>query len=194
LSGPLRRPLSDFVAADQSRVVYLDIETAGMKNKPLFLVGTMEYRGGEFLIRQFFARHYGEEAPLLADLNAYLRRFEILVTFNGRMFDVPYMLNRASAHRLDLAIPPLHIDLLPESRLRWRRLLPNCRLVTLEEFLCRRRRVGDVPSRLIPAVYREYLRSGDARKMGQVIHHNVLDLVAMAELILFIIAGRKDWE
>jgi len=188
-----RRDLAEFVECDPHRVVYLDIETTGLSGRPLFLIGVMEFDGHDFLIRQFFARNYAEERHLLADLAGYLPTFEMMITFNGRSFDVPYMRDRAAVNRLEVGLPPRHFDLLHESRRRWRRWLPNCRLVTLEECICRRRRVDDIPSELIPAAYHEFVHTEDASKMRHVMHHNALDLLTMAELALFMLTGQNDW-
>lgn len=189
-----RRELAEFVECDPLRVVYLDLETTGLAGEPLFLVGLMEFDGTDFAIKQFFARNYAEEFHVLADVADYLARFEMLVTFNGRSFDVPYMSHRAIVNQLHFQAPRRHFDLLHEARRRWRDLLPNCKLVTLEEFICRRRRIGDIPSELIPEAYHRFVHTEDASEMRHVIHHNALDLLTMAELALFMLTGRKDWD
>jgi uncharacterized protein YprB with RNaseH-like and TPR domain len=185
--------MAAFVECDPRRVVYLDIETTGLAGQPLFLVGTMEFNGDDFLFRQFFARDYAEEFNLLAALVDHLAGFEMLVTFNGKSFDVPYMRDRAAVNRLALAVPPQHFDLLHESRRRWRHMVPNCKLVTLEEVFCRRCRVDDIPGAEIPAAYHEFVHTTDASKMRHVLHHNALDLLTMAELALVMLTGRNDW-
>lgn len=76
--------LAEFVERDPRHVLYLDIETTGLSGSPLFLVGVMQFDGGDFSIRQYFARHYGEERHLLGDLAEALPPYEMLVTFNGR--------------------------------------------------------------------------------------------------------------
>jgi uncharacterized protein YprB with RNaseH-like and TPR domain len=61
--------------------------------------------------------------------------------------------------------------------------------VTLEQHLCQRRRVGDIAGSDVPAAYHDYVRSGDATEMHSVLHHNALDLVTMAELVMRILGG-----
>lgn len=185
--------LGAFVECDPRKVLYLDLETTGLSAQPLFLVGAMEFTGDDFLLKQFFARNYAEEQHLLSDLVDYFARFDLLVTFNGKSFDVPYVRNRAVVNRFELTPPPVHLDLLHESRRRWAKLLPNCKLVTLEEFICRRRRVDDIPGSEIPAAYHEFVHTANAEKMRHVIHHNALDLVTMAEIALYMLTGKNDW-
>ena len=78
----------------------------------------------------------------------------------------------------------LHIDILHHARRRWSKQLPNCRLQTLEQHVCRRLRSDDVPGHRIPAVYADYVRTGFEREMDNVLHHNALDLVTLFDLAL----------
>jgi hypothetical protein len=105
------------------------------------------------------------------------------VTFNGKGFDVPVLLARAAAHRIELPRLPAHLDVLVEARQRYRHRVPNCRLQTLEERLCGRTRTGDIPGAQIPHVYREFVRTGDADRLAVVAQHNLLDLATTAELL-----------
>ena len=116
---------------------------AGSPSSPVFLAGTMHWNGEDFVLRQYFARHYGEEARAARARWAGRRAdFEFLVTFNGKSYDVPFLRGRAVVHGVPLALPPRHLDLLHPARRRWRDELPDCRLQTLELRVCRRRRVG----------------------------------------------------
>ena len=149
----------------------------------MFLAGTMHWNGEDFVLRQYFARHYGEEATLLAAVNEQARGFEYLVTFNGRSYDAPFLHGRAVIHGVPLALPPQHLDLLHAARRRWKRVLPDCRLQTLERHLCRRRRTGDVPGEEVPGLYHDFVRSGDPYRLVPVFHHNLLDVITMAEIL-----------
>ena len=56
------RDWPEIVAADPSRLLFLDIETCGLASTPVFLVGVMHlHESGAFHLRQFFARDYAEE-------------------------------------------------------------------------------------------------------------------------------------
>jgi tetratricopeptide (TPR) repeat protein len=76
-----------------------------------------------------------------------------------------------------------HVDLLHPARRLWRYALPSCALTSLErEVLGVRRQQADVPSGLIPYLYRDYLRTGDARDMKRVLYHNKIDILSMVTL------------
>ena len=175
--------LATLAATGLSRVVFLDLETGGLSTSPVFLAGTMHWNGTDFVLRQYFARHYGEEACLLEAVGEMARGFEFLVTFNGKSYDVPFLLNRAVHHGVSVPLPQAHFDILHASRRRWRGQVDDCRLQTLERHVCRRRRAGDVPSDEVPALYHDFVRNGDPYRLIPVFHHNMLDVITMAEIL-----------
>jgi len=166
------------------RVVWIDLETTGLHGRPLFMIGTMWWDGRDLLLRQTFARDYSEERAVLADFKQAAREVEVLVSFNGKSFDWPYLRDRMIYHRLSSREPAGHVDLLHPSRRRWRGVLPDCRLQTLERHLCRRVRRGDIPGAEIPQRYHEFVHCQDPRLVAPIFHHNRLDLVTMAELLI----------
>jgi len=169
--------------AGLSRALFLDLETGGLSSSPVFLAGTMRWNGETFVLRQYFARHYGEEATLLRALGELTSEFEFLVTFNGRSYDAPFLKGRAVTHGLKLRLPPRHLDLLHAARRRWREDLPDCRLQTVERHVCGRWRTGDVPGEEVPGLYHDYVRKGDPWRLIPVFHHNLLDVITMAEIL-----------
>jgi uncharacterized protein YprB with RNaseH-like and TPR domain len=173
-------------AFDLSRSVFLDTETTGLAGgtgTAAFLVGIGFVDGERFRVRQYFMRDYHEEAALLAGLAEDLRAFPFLVTFNGKMFDVPLLETR---YRLDRRRFPLsgapHLDLLYPARRLWKARLESCRLQVLEAELLGVRRHADVPGEAIPGLYFDYVRRRDARAMARVFEHNRLDIVSLAAL------------
>jgi uncharacterized protein len=78
---------------------FLDIETTGLS--PYEGIVTVVGVHGSAGTRSFVA---GED---LEELPAYLRRFRILVTFNGSRFDLPFL----EFAMPQLTAPPVHIDL-----------------------------------------------------------------------------------
>ena len=175
--------LAALAGSGLEHALFLDLETCGLASSTVFLAGTMHWNGSDFVLRQYFARHYGEEAALLAALGEATRGFEFLVTFNGKSYDAPFLAGRALVNRIELKLPPRHLDLLHPARRRWRRELPDCRLQTLEHYVCRRRRSGDVPGEEVPGLYHDFVRHGDAYRLVPVFHHNLLDVITMAEIM-----------
>ena len=163
-------------------LLFLDIETTGLEDTPLFLIGTMSWTGSGFFIRQRFARRFEEEASIIGLFGDEVSAYRLLVSFNGKEFDLPYIVRRSEANHAALDIRVPHPDVLEEARRLWRGSVANCRLQTLEKHFCGRYRHDDIPGARIPEAYHDYLRSGDGREMVEVARHNALDLMTLAEL------------
>jgi len=177
------------------RMVFIDLETTGLSGGAgtvAFLVGCGWFDLGAFQIRQFLLTSYAAERALLCAVAECLDDTSLLVTYNGKTFDVPVMETRWLFHRM---APPLesvrHFDMLHPARRLWRKREQTgrgsspdedacCRLSTLEQVLCGVTRVGDVPGMEIPARYFRFLRTGDACPLEPVLEHNRIDLVSLA--------------
>jgi len=176
----------DLRAFDLREAVFLDTETTGLAGgagTAAFLIGVGFVDDDRFRVRQYFMRDYHEEAALLAALAEDLRRFTRIVTFNGKMFDLPllearYRLNRGHFPLSDVP----HFDLLHPARRLWKARLESCRLQSLEAELIGLRRSGDIPGELIPQVYFDWVRRRDARALVKVFRHNRDDIVSLAAL------------
>ena len=166
------------------RWAFLDTETTGLAGGTgtcAFLVGIGRIDAQGFHLRQFFMRDYGEEPSLLAAVAAHLEGFDVLVTYNGKTYDQPLLETR---YRMARMRPPFarlaHLDLLAGARRLWKLRFESCRLVDLENQILGVERQGDLPGDMIPYVYFEYLRSGEALRVAPIFHHNALDILTLA--------------
>ena len=164
-------------------VLFIDLETTGLSSTPVFLIGIMESDGGTLVLRQYFARTYAEEPAIVSATLDRMACKRLIVSFNGKSFDLPYLRMRAAAHRMDFPVAAEHFDLLHECRRIWKNSLPDCKLQTLESCICRRPRHDDIPGSEIPDAYHAFVRTGDASQMVEVLHHNRLDLITLADLM-----------
>lgn len=169
-------------------LAYLDIETTGLSGGTgtyAFLIGAGRFTQDGFLLSQFFMRDPIEEPAQLIAFEEFLAPCDTLVTFNGKAFDVPILNTRFITHGWNSPLASLlHIDLLHISRRLWHDRLPSRTLGNIETLvLSARRTEEDVPGWLIPQLYFDYLRDGDARPLKSVFYHNSMDVVAMAALL-----------
>jgi uncharacterized protein YprB with RNaseH-like and TPR domain len=164
--------------------LFVDTETTGLGANMVFMLGAMFFAQGDVRLRQVFARDYREEKALLDEWRGLLEGARLLVSFNGKAFDLPVLRDRLALHGAPVANEPPHLDLLHHSRRRWKDVLPDCRLQTLEWKICGRKRSGDIPGEEIPGVYHHYVRTGEASDIVTVFHHNALDLITLADLAL----------
>jgi uncharacterized protein YprB with RNaseH-like and TPR domain len=164
-------------------IVFMDIETTGLSSSPLFLIGIMVWGTDGFEVHQYFARNYAEEAAVIATFLDRCCSAKMLVTFNGKTYDYPYIRNRAAANGIPFALDLAHVDLLHESRRIWKHKLPDCKLQTLEAHICGRHRVDDLPGSEIPDAYHAYVRTANAWQMVGALEHNMFDLITLADIM-----------
>jgi len=188
----LHPDLQALLEADPRRVLYLDIETTGLSLGTAFLVGLAVYEPGSVVVKQLLARDYSEEAAVLSYLAEMFDRCEALVSFNGKSFDVRFVQERFIVSGVSCSPNFAHLDLLHEGRRRWKDLLPNCKLQTLEKHFCGRVRYGDIPGEEIPDAYHDFVKTGDAVRVKDIAHHNALDLVTMVEVLVHMLTGEGE--
>ncbi len=189
------------------RVLYVDLETCGLGDVPIFLLGVLrhERRSGEWVVEQYLARTYDEEPALLHVFWHLARRCTVLATFNGKSFDYPRLEDRSARYRIGRprrrkraqqkpgqgGVPGwVHCDLLYYARRLWRVKydLPDCRLLTLEYCICGREREEDIEGSEMQRVYEEFVRTGHTSEMELVLEHNFHDLVTLADLSFRLLA------
>jgi uncharacterized protein YprB with RNaseH-like and TPR domain len=178
-------------------LVFLDIETTGLglgTGTYAFLVGVGRSDGDTFHLAQFFLRDPGQEPALLDALVEWLRDCRALVTFNGKGFDVPLLNTRYITNGRRSPLPSLaHLDLLPLARRLWRDRLPSRALGSLEHYILGvTRNEEDVPGWMIPQLYIDYVRSGDARPLKSAFYHNAQDVLTMAALLSHVAGMLQD--
>ncbi len=183
------RAATDTAWAD--RVVFFDLETTGLSGGAgtlAFLAGCGWFEGDAFCVRQFFLAGPAGERAMLDALARLFEAASLLVTFNGRTFDVPLMETRWAFHRSPAATDDMpHFDMLPSARRLWsRRELretperASCSLSSLERSVLGFHRIGDVPGFEIPMRYFHFLRTGDTAAIEGVLEHNRHDLLSLA--------------
>lgn len=171
---------------DFRKALFLDTETTGLSGGTgtfAFMIGLGYFEENGFVIQQLFMRDYSEEKASLSILREILESYQFLVTFNGRLYDIPLLETRFILSRMVSRIREMpNLDLLYPARRIWKGAYENCRLITLESRLLGIERENDVPSEWIPSLYFEYLKTGDARKIYRVFYHNQMDILTMVAL------------
>jgi hypothetical protein len=178
------------------RWAFLDTETTGLAGGSgtlAFLVGVGAITPAGFRLKQYFLRQPSEEASLLSALAADLASFDVLVTYNGKAFDVPLLETRFLMNRQKAPFARLqHVDLLFGARRLWRLKLESCRLQDLERRILGHERVDDVGGGFIPNLYFDYLRRRDARPLEPVFFHNAIDILSLACLTAVVPQAFRD--
>lgn len=163
---------------------FMDIETLGLSNVPIILIGVAEIKGKNIISSQYFLRDLDEEIAVLKGYFSHLDENSVHVTFNGKTFDVPFIKNRLNYHRINADFNLPHIDLMYFAKYLWGDELPNCQLQTIEKYKFGLERVDDVPGQYIPGYYNTYLSEKNIGPMIPIIEHNRQDIVSLADFLM----------
>jgi uncharacterized protein YprB with RNaseH-like and TPR domain len=170
------------------RLLHFDTETTGLAGGTgtrAFMIGAADWLDGRFRIRQLTLTTMAAEAAMLHTFAEWLSGDTVLVSYNGKCYDVPLLATRYRLARLPNPLAGLaHLDLLHPVRRHWKRQWPNCRLATAERQLLGVVREDDLPGAEAPAAWLTYLRGGSARNLRRVAAHNAQDLKSLAGVLL----------
>ncbi|MFW9942201.1 MAG: ribonuclease H-like domain-containing protein [Candidatus Thorarchaeota archaeon] len=176
-------------------LLFLDIETLGLFNNAIIIIGIGYFRNNKYEIHIFFARSLEEEIAICEHLKKeVLPQFKCFVSYNGKRFDIPYIANRflyyfdenpmISEKDIPYEISNTryhHIDLYHICRRRFRGLFERYSLTNLEENLLDMKRQNELPSNMVPMCYKKYQSNPD-RYIGLIkecIEHNYYDVYSM---------------
>lgn len=168
-------------------LVFIDIETTGLwATQPLFLVGILYKENDKLKLQQYLARNLNEEKPLMEAVYPRLKDYKVVVSYNGKKFDIPYLESRWTECGMYYKLNCYHLDLLYHARRHFKHYFHDCKLVTLEENLLGHKRNDDIPGYLIPRAYYDFIKSGDTSIIKKILKHNALDLLSLARMLYII--------
>ena len=172
-------------AADPASALYLDTETTGLSGSGTiaFLIGLAGFDDGELVMEQLLLRTPSEEAALLARVSERIEAASLLVTFNGKAFDVPTLNGRFVMNRLPRPPERPHFDLLHVARRLHKHRVGSCSLKAVESEVLGFVRDADIDGADVAPRYGHFLRTGDESVLVSVVEHNAWDVVSMAALV-----------
>ena len=168
---------------DAENFKFMDIETKGLSNVPIILIGVAEIKGDKIIASQYFLRDYIEEPNIIEAYLSHLDEDSIHVTFNGKTFDVPFIKNRCRYNGIDADLDLPHLDLMYFAKSMWNEKLPNCQLQTIEKEIFGIEREDDVPGQYIPGYYDTYLSKNNIGPVVPIIEHNCQDIISLASFL-----------
>ncbi|MBQ2832162.1 ribonuclease H-like domain-containing protein [Methanobrevibacter sp.] len=175
--------LKSISLTDCENFKFMDIETLGLSNVPIILIGVAEIKGSKIISSQYFLRDIYEEPAVIEAYLSHLDGDSVHVTFNGKSFDVPFIKNRCLSNRMEGNLDLPHLDLMYFAKNLWRDELPNCQLQTIEKEVFGIEREGDVPGQHIPDYYNTYLSEKNIGPIVPIIEHNRQDIVSLASFL-----------
>ena len=108
---------------DDADFLFLDLETMGLfAGQPLVVAGLASLRpDNTIVVEQYVVRDFPDELALLAEVNRQVGAHKVMVTYNGKSFDLPFLTGRSAYYGLGLKPPGVHFDLLHFCRRAWGR-------------------------------------------------------------------------
>ena len=176
-------------SAGARQLLFMDTETTGLSGGAgtlVFLLGLarLDCESKTLELRQYFLSSFAGEKTLLEHAAQWISEDDVLVTYNGKSFDVPLL---ASRYRMSGVSDPFsgleHLDLLHLTRRVYQKQWDNCRLGTAEKKLLGFHRLNDLPGSEAPMVWMEWIRSGFHRRIKPVMQHNYYDLLSLLGLL-----------
>jgi len=178
------------------RLLFLDTETTGLSHGAgtvAFLVGVGFITGDDVTVRQYMMRDYDEECFVLRRVLQDLNACQVLVTYNGRSFDMPLLQTRFVMHRMRANTDEIpHADLLHTARRVWKLRLRKCSLAALEDMIFHEPRADDLPGAEVPQRYFDYLKSKDFSLLEDILKHNAQDIASLARLLFKLAALHEN--
>ncbi len=178
-SHPLLHYLAGFCQTQDFAIV--DIETLGLSERPIILLGIAKPCKDHICSSQFLLRDIQDEPGAIWALISQLEPNSSLITFNGRSFDIPYIKQRLAYYGLDASLENTHFDILHFTRRALKHKLSDCKLETVEKYIGIKRDI-DIPGALVPHYYDTYLRTKNPGPLVAIVEHNKQDLLTLGTL------------
>ncbi len=185
----------------QSLVVF-DIESMGLNPKvnEVVLAAFLEVTpDGDATVTQYLLDSMEEEVMLLSIIQDKLNSFDVVLTYNGKHFDLPFIKTRAQILGMrdmgmgDYNIKPYDLDLylVLHGHSELKRILPNLKQKTIEEYMgLSTSRDDEISGAESVELFKEYLSTFDmdyreslARKILLHNHDDVLQLYKLLPVI-----------
>lgn len=166
---------------------FIDIETRGLGNHQVWLIGIAHADANESLaVEQFFARDPLEEQAMLKEFLSRSSPNQNWISFNGKTFDESRLKKRMQAYCLPELKYKTHLDIYPlMGYITRKRNLESTKLSELEKILFPSfKRENHIAGSEIPRAYEAYSRGGSPAPVFAAVRHNFHDLATISALYL----------
>jgi uncharacterized protein YprB with RNaseH-like and TPR domain len=170
------------ISIPESKLLFFDMETTGLGGVGVvpFLIGFGSVKKNGFQVRQYFLPDYPDEEAMLTAVREEIKDDSVIVSYNGKSFDLPILTDRFILHRIDRNLKIAdHIDLLHCARRMFRRRLKDCTLTNIEREILDYHRQDDIPGYLIPSIYFNWLNYDETEYLAGVVEHNRMDIISL---------------
>lgn len=170
------------------KIGVFDIETTGLNSlySQVILGGVLEYKSGASY-RQFFAESKEDEPVLLKAYLESLSHFDVLVSYNGENFDLPFLRDRLVKHGISYDFSrhwSLDLYKIINKHSGLRKALPDLKQKTIEKYLgISDDRKDEISGGESVELYKDYLKNPREDVAARILLHNKDDLGQLASII-----------
>ncbi|MDO5725864.1 MAG: ribonuclease H-like domain-containing protein [Tissierellia bacterium] len=178
------KPYLNFLDSDE-KALFLDIETTGLNRRfnTIYIIGILEIDSDEATLTQYFALKPSQEKNILDAFYKQLDTDRVLITYNGRFFDIPFIESRAKKYGIESKLSQMkEFDLLRFIKKQAFLLKSkDNKQKTWERYLGISRKDKYTGGELIK-VYNDYTKVPDLLKERDLLLHNREDLINLSRL------------
>lgn len=112
------------------KIVFFDIETTGLSAETsyLYLIGCIYMKDSYLHFIQWFSENVNEEALLVRNFFEFIKDYDLLISYNGSGFDIPYLIKKCNMLKLDYSFSNIRIlDL-------YKKISPVKRIIKLDNY------------------------------------------------------------
>lgn len=185
-------------------LLFVAAEMCGPAAPWVCLAGVMFCEGSQLVVEQYLARDEGQEPGILQAFAERHAACGVVVTYSGRRSTYKLLRDRCEQHGVDLTAEawdapagrvraggPAHLELRRQCRQRWKGTLRGSGILPVEQTLLGRHRKGMMARTAVGQAYRDFLATGSAARIPEVLRHNALDLVTMAQLVCLLLTSSE---
>ena len=166
--------------------LFFDIETTGLswKRSHLYLLGVVFFENGQWIKKLWFCQKPSEEIEVLKEFSLLLNSRKHLIHFNGKTFDIPYLMHKYAFYQLTQSWEHINSIDLYQTALPFKKILgmEQMRQKDLEHRMGIFREDPYSGGELIE-FYQNYLKSGDETLLDSLILHNSEDMDGLVLLL-----------
>lgn len=179
----------DLYFKDKNIAVF-DIETTGLypRRDQVILTGVLTLFKGEAATSiQYFANNPEDEKVVIKKTVELLSKTDLIITYNGASFDIPFIKERANRHNISTnEITAIHLDLynLVKYHSGIKDLIGSLRQKNLEYYMgLSQSRDDEISGGESVKLYKRYIESNEKDLEKKILLHNSDDILQLAKLI-----------
>lgn len=157
----------------RNKTLFLDIETTGTSvyYDIITVIGTFDPHRNKIKI---FLRDKN-----LKEIRDYLRNYEIIVTFNGKLFDIPFIKKEFP----EIKLPPVHIDL--RFLLRSLGFTGSLKEIEKKVGIRREKDIEEINGKEAAVLWSKFVK-GDDEALRKLLLYNISDTINLEKLMQFV--------